>query len=190
VTKSGTNNFHGTAFEFLRNDLLNARQYFALTNSTLKRHQFGGVLGGPIVKNKLFFMGGYQGTRERSDPADTQAFVPTAAMLAGDFTDYASAECNAGVAQVLKTTFPDGTPTGFLNNRIDPALFDPIALNITKRLPKAQDKCGLVTYGTPNHRPAPDRRKDGLGAQRTTFGSRASPLHEFQAADTVQLVSR
>src|SRR5439155_26214813 len=73
VTKSGTNDFHGDLFEFVRNDLLNATEYFARVDprtgnkvhSTLKRNQFGGTLGGPIVHSKLFFFGGYQGTTER-----------------------------------------------------------------------------------------------------------------------------
>jgi hypothetical protein len=150
VTKSGTNQFHGDAFEFLRNDLFNARQYYATTNSTLKRHQFGGTLGGPIVHNKLFFFGGYQGTRTRSDPSDNRGFVPTPAMLAGDFTRVTAASCAAGRAITLNERFADGMPTGFVGNRINPALFSAIALNVVGRLPPAQDECGLVTYGTPN----------------------------------------
>src|ERR1051325_7751413 len=95
VTKSGTNQFHGDLFEFVRNDLFNARNYFAIKNSTLKRNQFGGTLGGPILKNKLFFFGGYQGTTLRQDPSDIRSFVPTPAMIAGDFTAFASRACNA-----------------------------------------------------------------------------------------------
>src|SRR5207302_10619324 len=95
VTKSGTNEFHGDLFEFVRNDLFNARNYFAIKGSTLKRNQFGGTIGGPILKNKLFFFGGYQGTKLRQDPSDTRQFVPSAAMLAGDFTAFASPVCNA-----------------------------------------------------------------------------------------------
>src|SRR5881409_2023449 len=74
VTKSGANDFHGDLFEFVRNDLFNARNYFATTNSTLKRNQFGGTIGGPILKNKLFFLGGFQETTMRQDPADTRSF--------------------------------------------------------------------------------------------------------------------
>src|SRR5437867_3916385 len=96
VTKSGANEFHGDLFEFLRNDLFNARNYFATTNSTLKRNQFGGTIGGPILKNKLFFFGGFQETTMRQDPADTRSFIPTAAMMAGDWTAFASRACNAG----------------------------------------------------------------------------------------------
>src|SRR5213078_698597 len=96
VTKSGTNQFHGDAFEFVRNGKFNARNAFALARDTIKRNQFGGTLGGPVIQNKLFFFGAYQATRIRQAPLDTLAFVPTAAMLAGDFTAFASADCNGG----------------------------------------------------------------------------------------------
>src|SRR5579864_2164488 len=59
VTKSGTNEFHGDLFEFLRNGDLNARDFFAPTRDTLKRNQFGGTVGGPVLKDKLFFFAGY-----------------------------------------------------------------------------------------------------------------------------------
>src|SRR5947199_9722284 len=79
VTKSGTNAFHGNRFEFVRNDLFNARQYFSQTGSTLKRNQCGGTIGGPVVLNRLLFFGGYQDTLLRQDPASSRAFVPTSA---------------------------------------------------------------------------------------------------------------
>src|SRR5206468_8924919 len=66
VTKSGTNAFHGDVFEFLRNGNLNARNFFAPVHDPLKRNQFGGALGGRIVKDKLFFFGTYQGTQIRN----------------------------------------------------------------------------------------------------------------------------
>jgi hypothetical protein len=96
VTKSGTNEFHGDLFEFVRNGKFNARNAFASKRDTIKRNQFGGTIGGPIVKNKLFFFGGYQGTIVRQDPSDLISFVPTPAMMAGDFTAFASPQCNAG----------------------------------------------------------------------------------------------
>jgi hypothetical protein len=77
VTKSGTNAIHGTLFEFLRNGDLNARNFFAPTQDTLKRNQFGGSFGGPIRKDKLFYFASYQGTRTTSAPAGKVAFVPT-----------------------------------------------------------------------------------------------------------------
>src|SRR5438093_445395 len=115
VTKSGTNEFHGDLFEFVRNDLFNARNYFAARHSTLKRNQFGGTAGGAIRKNKLFFFGGYQQTTLRQDPANNQSFVPTAAILAGDWTAFTSPACNAGRQVTLRAPF--------VNNRIDPSLY-------------------------------------------------------------------
>src|SRR6266436_282826 len=93
VTKSGTNDIHGDLFEFVRNGIFNARDFFAPTRDTLKRNQFGGTVGGALIKNKLFFFGGYQGTIQRSDPTQNIAYVPTAAMLAGDFSAVASTLC-------------------------------------------------------------------------------------------------
>ncbi len=139
VTKSGTNEFHGDAFEFVRNYLFNGRNYFAPRRDSLKRNQFGGTLGGPIVKSKIFFFGGYQGTRTRSDPGDSISYVPTAAMLAGDWTTFTSPACNAGRAIALRAPF--------VNNRIDPAQYSKVATNIAAKLPKAQDDCGKITYG-------------------------------------------
>ncbi|HZI32781.1 MAG TPA: TonB-dependent receptor, partial [Candidatus Binatia bacterium] len=91
ITKSGTNQFHGDVFEFLRNGALNANNYFAnqstpVQKDVLKRNQFGGSVGGPIVKNKLFFFGTYQGTRLRSAGAGNVAFVPTQTERNGDFS--------------------------------------------------------------------------------------------------------
>src|SRR5947209_5646338 len=114
VTKSGGNQFHGSAFEFLRNYAVNARNFFAPTRDSLKRNQlpqtdcdslkrnqFGGAVGGPILKNKLFFFGGYQGTREKVAPAANINFVATAATLQGDFSQISA--CNGNVA--LKAPF-------------------------------------------------------------------------------------
>ena len=139
ITKSGTNEFHGDLFEFVRNGKFNARNFFALKRDSLKRNQFGGTIGGPIRKNKVFFFGGYQGTTTRTDPAESQAFVPTAAMLAGDFTAYTSPACNGGRQIVLRAPF--------VNNRVDPALLSRVALNLSGRLPKPIDQCGKVIFG-------------------------------------------
>src|SRR5438552_6561367 len=95
VTKSGSNLFHGDVFEFLRNGSLNAQNFYATSKDGLKRNQFGGTFGGPIVKNKVFIFGGEQATVQRATPTANRSFVPTAKMLAGDFTDFASAECQS-----------------------------------------------------------------------------------------------
>src|SRR6266481_4124689 len=141
VTKSGTNEFHGDLFEFVRNGMFNARNAFATKRDTIKRNQFGGTVGGPIVKNKLFFFTGYQGTKLRQDPSDTISFVPTSSMLAGDFTAFASPACNGGRQITLRTPF--------VNNRVDPSLFSKPAFVLSNKLPKTSDSCGRVIFGSP-----------------------------------------
>src|SRR5437667_7570374 len=93
ITKSGTNQFHGGLFEFVRNGAFNARNYFAATQDTLRRNQFGGLIGGPIKKDKLFVFSGFQATRTRTAPPQSIAFVPTQAALSGDFSTVESARC-------------------------------------------------------------------------------------------------
>jgi hypothetical protein len=140
VTKSGGNNFHGDAFEFLRNGDFNARDTFAPTRDTLKRNQFGGTVGGPIKRNKIFFFLGYQGTLNRSDPTGGTAFIPTAAMQAGDFTAFESPACNNGVQKTLSAPF--------VNNKISPSLLSPAALAIMTYYPPTSDPCGKEQFGT------------------------------------------
>jgi hypothetical protein len=141
VTKSGTNERHGSLFEFLRNYDLNARNFFATTQDGLKRNQWGGTFGGPIRKNKLFFFAGFQETNTRQTPSDSIAFVPTAQMLAGDFTTITSPACNGGRQINLQAPF--------VSNRISPAQLSIPAVNITKLLPAPVNQCGLVNYGAP-----------------------------------------
>src|ERR1039457_3005532 len=81
ITKSGTNADHGDLFELLRNGDLNARNFFAATHDSLKRNQFGGMIGGPIRRDHLFFLFGDQNTRIRTAPPQTTGFVPTQAIL-------------------------------------------------------------------------------------------------------------
>jgi hypothetical protein len=124
VTKSGTNNFHGALFEFLRDKQFNATSVFAppgpdgkKLSDGLKRNQFGGTVGGPVVADKLFFFGAYQGTVLRQTPADATTKIPTPAMLAGDFTAFASPACNRGAQVTLRAPF--------VNNQINPGALQP-----------------------------------------------------------------
>jgi len=138
VTKSGTNTFHGDAFEFFRNGDLNARNFFSAKQDTLKRNQFGGVIGGPIRKNKIFFFAGYQGTTLRSSAAPTTAFVPTAQTLAGDFSTFASATCQGhNVTLGAPFTTVNGIP-----NQLPQSLISPVSLKIASFLPAALNPCG------------------------------------------------
>ena len=114
ITKSGTNSLHGDAFEFLRNGIMDADGFqFGNTadtvakgvQDTLKRNQFGGVLGGPIKKNKLFFFLGSQGTTERSFTTSTTSGLPTPAELQGNFTAYLSPPCQTS-QKYLNSTVP------------------------------------------------------------------------------------
>lgn len=133
-TKSGSNSFHGGAFEFLRNSALNSADYFSKKVDPLKRNQFGAFLGGPVLKNRLFFFGNYQGTRQSTTATSNSTNTPTAAMLNGDFSAY-----------------PKQLTGGFVNNRINPALFNPAAVRIARTaLPLGQDPAsGLVYYTAP-----------------------------------------
>jgi outer membrane receptor protein involved in Fe transport len=145
VTKSGTNVLHGTAFEFFRDDSLNAKNAFAAIGPNgkrrsdgLHRDQFGATLGGPLVRGKLFYFAGYQATLVDVTPTDTFAFVPTAAMLSGDFSALASPACNAGRTIALRAPI--------MNNTVSSTLFSPAALKLVARLPKPIDECGRTLF--------------------------------------------
>jgi hypothetical protein len=142
VTKSGTNTIHGNAFEFMRDHNLNSNNAFALVDDGLKRNQFGGTFGAPIKKDRLFFFASYQGTIVKTRPADTIVYAPTQAMLNGDFTQFASAACNATGAKTLKGPF--------VNNKVDPSQFSKAALNVLKYVPVATDPCGKTQFGIAN----------------------------------------
>jgi len=116
VTRSGGNGLHGDAFEFVRNYLFNARGPAALTRDSLKRNQFGGTLGGPIKKDKLFFFVGYQGTIIKSNPTQAFSFVPTPTMLQGNFSVVTSPACNSGKTINLKDPRDPTGKTLFPNN--------------------------------------------------------------------------
>ena len=90
VTKSGTNQFHGDVFEFLRNSNLDARNYFSPTRATFHRNQFGGTIGGPILRNKVFFFADYQGSRQVIGQDSGLIPVPSPADRSGNLSDQAA----------------------------------------------------------------------------------------------------
>jgi hypothetical protein len=150
VTKSGTNTVTGTLFEFYRGDSLNATDPFAAIGADgkrrgdgLNRNQFGGAIGGPIIRDRLFYFAAYQRTRIRQVPTSAFQFVPTPAMLAGDFTAIASAACNTGGAIKLKAPF--------VNNMVSPALFSPASVKLASLLPTPDNPCGQVFFDRINN---------------------------------------
>ncbi len=138
VTKSGTNGIHGDVFEFLRNGVLNARNFFAPRQDTLKRNQFGGTAGGPILKNRLFFFGTYQGTRIRSAAQGVIQFVPTQAERNGDFS--------TTTAQLKDPV--TGAP--FQNNQIPVIRFSQPAVNLLKLIPSPNGPGRQLTFAGPS----------------------------------------
>ena len=179
VTKSGTNAFHGNAFEFIRDRRFNATSPFAAVgpdgkhlDDGLSRNQYGGTLGGPVAKDRLFFFAGYQGTNTRINPSDNIAYVPTAAMMAGDFTAFASPACNSGRQITLRAPF--------VNNQVNPALYSRLALNLTAKLPKTTDPCGETKFGLPQQRDqwqAVSRTDYNLSANNSIFGRYMATSH-------------
>src|SRR5882724_2977383 len=128
VTKSGSNQIHGNLFEFVRNGAFNARNFFAPTQDSLRRNQFGGTVGGPILKNKLFLFSGFQATRTRTAPPQTIAFVPTQAVLSGDFSTIDSAGCQSSKKAVSLIDPSNGQP--FAGNFIPPTRFSAPAIGL------------------------------------------------------------
>jgi hypothetical protein len=153
VTKSGTNQLHGTAYDFLRNSKLDANNFFAnragRAKSAFKRNQFGGTVGGPVQipglyrgRDKTFFFAGYEKTIARSQAVFTTT-VPTAEWKAGDFSNLRSA---AGQPIVVYDPLTGGEdpqqPTRFVRqpfqgNRVPLNRFDPVAASVLKYFPSA-----------------------------------------------------
>ena len=149
VTKSGGNAMHGDVFDYLRNGNFNARNFFSNTHDTIKRNQFGGVLGGKIIKDKLFYFGGYQGTRNRSNPPTSITHVPTAIAVGGDFSQMAAAGCQSN-GKPIQLIDPSNANAPFAGNIIPSSRINPVALKIMQSyVPAANDACGTLQYGIP-----------------------------------------
>ncbi|MET0553385.1 MAG: TonB-dependent receptor, partial [Vicinamibacteria bacterium] len=123
VTRSGGNQLHGSVYEYLRNDALDARNYFSAEVEPLDQHQFGATLGGPVVRDRLLFFGYYEGLRNEQGFTTTST-VPTAQEREGDFS---------GLATPLLNLAAGGTP--FPGNRIPAAAINPVARNVLALYP-------------------------------------------------------
>lgn len=115
VTKSGTNNFHFTLFEFVRNEKFDARSFFSSERSPFKRNQYGANVGGPIIKDKMFFFFSYQSTRERGTPGEKRYRTLNQAERIGDFSSF------------RKPILDPLTGEAFPNNRIPTERIKPFA---------------------------------------------------------------
>jgi hypothetical protein len=138
TTKSGTNQFHGTAFEFLRNDKIEANDFFNSGNTKppFRQNQFGGTFGGPIKKNKTFFFASYQGTRIR-EKLTFLSVVPTPQFIAGDFGSTPVYDPATESATGARQPFP--------GNRIPSDRIDPVAVRMLQLYP-APNRAGVQNY--------------------------------------------
>jgi hypothetical protein len=136
VTKSGTNQIHGSAFDYLRNGDLNARNFFAPQQDAIKRNQFGGSIGGPVKRDKLFFFGTWQRTILSNITYGNTAFVPTTAERTGDFTG--------------QKTIKDSTGAAYPGNVIPASKLSPIALAMMPDIPTSPNASGQLLYALPS----------------------------------------
>jgi hypothetical protein len=179
VTRSGTNKYHGTAFEFIRNNYLDAENFFSTSKDTLHQNQYGGTFGGPVRipklfdgRNKLFFFAAFQRTYADSASATNNAYIPTAANLAGDWSNTSPAPvasggtgvknaCGNPVVQLYDPITGALLPGNKYNNAFGafPAVplptWNAAALLTIKQFPAINsaldpNNCGRVSYAIPN----------------------------------------
>jgi hypothetical protein len=155
ITKSGTNGFHGDAFEFVRNDVLDAKSYFDPVKATLKRNQFGYAVGGPFWRDRLFWFTDYEGTRQTAGASTGNLAVASDAQRAGMFSATAFGTKTVGgpawasvLSKRLGRTIHDGDlySSVFPGGIIPAAAFDPIAVNELSFIPRAN--VGPNTYAS------------------------------------------
>lgn len=139
ATRSGTNQFHGTLWEYLRNTDLDARNFFSSGVPQLVQNQYGFTFGGPAIKNKLFFFGSFQGTRIAQSTVFSSATPPTAAEMAGNFS------------AISKTIKNPSTGQAFAGNIIPSTDFDPVAVKFMNAyMPLANTPNGTWSALVPN----------------------------------------
>jgi len=139
ITRDGTNNIHGTAFEYLRNGYVNGMNYFSKSD-TLKRNQFGFSAGGPVRRDKTFFFGSYQRTTFRYGTTANTSYGPTTAQLNGDW----SASLSSSVP-VLKNPMTGAT---FTNGQVPTSLYSAISKKFLAQMPSADPITGKLSYTT------------------------------------------
>jgi hypothetical protein len=149
VTKSGTNEMHGSIFEFVRNDKLNTRNFFAAGVDPLRRNQFGGTIGGPVKlpgyngKDRTFYFLSLEGTRQVASSTFSNVVVPSALERVGDFSQ---SKLPAGRAVAAPETVTPANPTGvpFPGNVIPTSRLDPVAVNFIKDFMPLPNRAGNI----------------------------------------------
>ncbi len=170
VTKSGTNSFHGGLFEFVRNDVFDARPFFATEAPAFKRNQFGAQLGGPIKRNQTFFFFAWQATHERGTPNTSTALTPTTRMRAGDFSELA------------KTLTDPLTQQPFPNNQIPISRLNQPVLRFMEQYVPLPNSKGLE-YVTPRNRPLDGNQYTGRIDHAFSNNDRLYGRYLFQEDD-------
>jgi hypothetical protein len=179
VTKSGTDKIHGDVFEYLRNYAMDAKNYFADSPDPLKQNQFGGTIGGPIWRDKLFYFGSYQGTRQNTSNNGQNAQVPTQAERNGDFSALGTALTNPN---------PNSPYEFNSNNMINPAAFDPTALYLLNHIPLPNDPQMGPNFLTFNGAPSIQNTDEYLVKIDYNVGKHHISGHYFQLQYTVPII--
>jgi hypothetical protein len=184
-TKSGQNAWHGTAFEYLRNEKFDAKNFFALPTAPkapLDRHQFGASLSGPIIRNKTFFFVDYAGQKEERGQVFVNT-VPTAATRRGDFSDYRDRSGNLIVIYDPLTTRPNPNGSGvvrdpFPGNVIPANRLDPVGRNVASIYPLPNGPGNFDNYTSTVNRSVRDHsftgRVDHRAGNKDNFFARFS----------------
>ena len=192
VTKSGSNSYHGTAFEFLRNTDLDARYFFDDSRGIFRQNQFGGALGGPIVKQKLFFFADYQGTRTVEGMASPVSQVMSAQERAGNFSDALSTltgkVSGPNVAEILTNELGYPVTTGecycgvFPDGIIPTRAWSAPAKNLLQYIPTAN--IGSNLFSTSDY---PETVRDDKGAGRIDANTRVGEISGYYFIDDYRL---
>lgn len=167
TTKSGTNDYHGTAFEFLRNDKLDANDFFnsGRPQPPFRQNQYGATFGGPLVKDRMFYFGSYEGTRIR-EKLTRLSIIPTPEQVRGDFSGIAAIHDPASQSA-------DGTRIRFADDRLPASRIDPVSKQMVELYP-APNRAGRQNYLFNPSRNRDDDKVDGrfdwrVAANHTVF---------------------
>jgi len=162
ITKSGTNAFHGLAYEYLRNDALNAPQEFVVGKTPLKQNQFGGNFGGPVLHNRLFVFLSYQGLRIHTPTiiSSSSIVTPTPAQAGGDFSALPASKYPK---QTNGTVYSCNGKAGVICSN----LLDPVAQGVLKVVPLADSVTGITPQQTSNSNSSANEGLARVDAQLT-----------------------